>query len=113
MKRGTRFGNGFRVNDTLQFIFNKSAGGWPLTGAILPRCPSSKIGAEPAQDVLSRVSLVNSLVFPSSLCPHLRHADSFQRCGNHCVDAVRAHARAGLDIAKPIVEIVDPVGEWI
>jgi hypothetical protein len=73
----------------------------------------SKIGAEPAQHVLSRVSVVNSQGFH-----HLpvRSCDTpmpVQRCGNHCEDAVRACARAGLDIAKPIVEIVDPVGEWI
>ncbi len=54
------------------------------SGAILPRYLSSKIGAEPAQHVLSRVSVVNSQGFhhlPVRICDTPMPV---QRCGNHC-----------------------------
>jgi hypothetical protein len=94
----------------------------------------SKIGAEPAQQVLQRVGVVNLPIFPSSLtdkAPSSTRSGIFdtsrsvrgvricdtpmprQFRGNHCEDVVRARAHAGLDIAKPIVEIVDHVDEWI
>ena len=44
-------------------------------------------------------------------CPHLRHADAAQLRGNHGGGAVRACARGGPDIAKPVLDV--DRREWI
>jgi len=73
----------------------------------------SKIGAEPAQHVLSRVSVVNSQGFHHLAVRSCYTPMPVQRCGNHCGRRRSARACGGIYIAKPIVEIVDHVGEWI
>ena len=119
---------------TRHYSSRLSAGGAPITGAQLPQCPWSKIGAEPTNCILQRVSVVNLPLFPHlarlerhrprgpafpahpicSRCLHLRHADAAAAAAvTIAEDAVRARACGGLDIAKPIPEIVGIVGEWI
>jgi hypothetical protein len=94
----------------------------------------SKIGAEPAQRTMSRGGVVNLPVFPrisrlerrgptrpaisgTSAPSHGVHICDrprpLQHCGNHGERAIRARARTGLDIAKPLIWIVDRVDEWI
>jgi hypothetical protein len=90
----------------------------------------SKIGAEPALNVLRRVSVVNPVVFRRLLqiddkagnFRHIQSVHDVRVCdtrvpppfrSNHGGGNVRACVRAGPDIAKLAAVIVDHVDEWI